>query len=382
MSKNPLRELPELGQSVWLDRIRRSHILSGALLKLIEEDELRGETSNPTIFEKAITGSDDYAADLAKPASQGKTALEVYERLATDDVRMAADVFRPVYEATDAVDGYISIEVSPKLAFDTQGTVDDARRLWGIVDRPNLMVKIPGTPAGVAAVEQCLYEGLNVNITLLFSLEAYEQVAWAYIKALERRTEAGRPLAGIASVASFFVSRIDVLADRLLEECAQGETDPERRAALIGLQGRLAIANAKLAYVRFREIFGSDRFRALAAKGARVQRPLWASTSTKNPRYRDVVYVEELIGPDTVNTMPQETLNAFHEHGQVANTLEANVDEAREAICQFESFGFSFGEVTRTVLEEGVAKFEQSFDNLLAKLALQLAIVDKATDRV
>ncbi len=368
MSTNPLVKVQELGQSIWLDSIRRSHVQSGGLLQLIQQDGIRGETSNPTIFEKAITGSDDYAGEIAQLAAQGKNVVEIYEQLATEDVRMAADVFRPLYDETQAADGYISIEVSPKLAFDTEGTIADARRLWGIVNRPNLMIKVPGTRPGVPAIEQLLYEGINVNVTLLFSVEAYAEVAWAYIRALERRASEGKSIDRIASVASFFVSRIDTLGDKMLEDGARVEPDPAKCQKMRALQGKLAIANAKVAYQKFMEIFGSDRFRALAAQGARVQRPLWASTSTKNPTYRDVIYVEELLGPDTVNTLPTETIEAFRDHGVVARTVDANLDAAYQVIRDFEALGFSVDTVTTTVLEEGVKKFEQSFDNLLANL--------------
>ncbi len=364
---NPLIALHELGQSIWLDNIRRGHIRSGALAALIEAG-VRGETSNPTIFEKAITGSDDYTADIKALAAQGCTAAEIYERLTTDDVRMAADVFLPLYEASGGADGFVSLEVSPRLAFDTAGTVAEARRLRALVDRPNVMIKIPATPQGLPAIEQCLYEGLNINVTLLFSVAAYREVAWAYVRALERRAQEGKPIDRIASVASFFVSRIDTLADSLLEARARQETDPRRAESLRALQGRLAIANAKIAYQAFNEIFRGERFVALAAQGARVQRPLWASTSTKNPRYRDVVYVEELIGPDTVNTVPLETIDALRDHGRIARTVDADVEAARATIAEFEARGFSLDRVTSQVLDEGVVKFQQSFDALLANL--------------
>ncbi|MGE5138917.1 MAG: transaldolase, partial [Rudaea sp.] len=350
MTTNPLVLLQEQGQSVWLDSIRRGHIRSGALQKLIDEDGIRGETSNPTIFEKAITGSRDYADDIAVLAAEGKNATEIYERLATDDVRMAADVFSPLYESTQAADGYISIEVSPHLAFDTAGTIAEARRLFKIVGRPNLMIKIPATPEGIPAIEQCLYEGMNVNVTLLFAVAAYEQVAWAFIRGVERRAAEGLPLGRIASVASFFVSRIDTLADQLLEEKAKAETDPARAARVLALRGELAIANARVAYAKFGEVFGSERFIRLAARGAHVQRPLWASTSTKNPHYRDVVYVEELIGPDTVNTLPADTVEAFRDHGCVARTVDADLSGAHRTIEEFESFGLTLDAVTSQVL--------------------------------
>lgn len=354
MSQNPLYQLVEQGQSVWLDSIQRRQIQSGELQTLIETMALRGETSNPSIFEKAIVGSSDYDAEIQALTAQGWDTAAIYEKLTTDDVRAACDVFRPVYDSVDGGDGFVSIEVSPRLAYDTLGTLQEARRLWETVDRPNLMVKIPGTNAGVPAIEQSIYNGLNINITLLFSVQAYEQVAWAYIRGLERRAAEGKPVDRIASVASFFVSRIDTLADKLLGD--------ENTA----LHGKLAIANAQIAYERFKSIFMSDRWYALQALGARVQRPLWASTSTKNPAYRDVLYVETLIGPHTINTMPLETIKAFADHGVVARTVDADISAARAAIAQVQSAGVSLAAVTDRVLEEGVVKFDQAFSQLLA----------------
>lgn len=365
-SHNPLYALLEQGQSVWLDSIQRKQIQSGELKNLIETMALRGETSNPSIFEKAIVGSSDYDEDIRALAAQGKDTLAIYEVLATDDVRAACDVFRPVYDETDGGDGFVSIEVSPRLAHDTEATILEAQRLWDTVNRPNLMVKIPGTPEGAPAIQESLYRGLNINITLLFSVHAYEQVIWAYISALERRAQEGKPIDRIASVASFFVSRIDTLADKWLGDASARELDPQRYEELEDLQGKLAIANAQIAYEHFNEIFSGERWLALQAKGARVQRPLWASTSTKNPSYRDVMYVETLIGPHTVNTLPLETIKAFADHGVVARTVDADYSAAHEIVNRFNAAGFSLDAVTDQVLKEGVVKFDEAFNQLLA----------------
>ncbi len=364
--KNPLYDLLAQGQSVWLDSIQRKQIQSGELKKLIETMALRGETSNPSIFEKAIVGSTDYDEDIRALAAQGKDTLAIYEALATDDVRAACDVFRPVYDESNGGDGFVSIEVSPRLAHDTQGTIEEVKRLWQTVNRPNLMVKIPGTPEGAPAIQESLYRGLNINITLLFSVHAYEQVIWAYISALERRAQEGKPIDRIASVASFFVSRIDTLADKWLGDASARELDPQRYEELEDLQGKLAIANAQIAYEHFNEIFSGERWLALQAKGARVQRPLWASTSTKNPSYRDVMYVETLIGPHTVNTLPLETIKAFADHGVVARTVDADYSAAHEIVNRFNAAGFSLDAVTDQVLKEGVVKFDEAFNQLLA----------------
>ncbi|TAH50973.1 MAG: transaldolase [Chloroflexota bacterium] len=375
---NPLFDLLKQGQSVWLDSIQRRQIQSGELKHLIETMALRGETSNPSIFEKAIVGSSDYDKEIQELAAQGRDTLAIYEKLTTDDVRSACDVFRPVYEESDGGDGFVSIEVSPRLAHDTQGTIEEAKRLWKTVDRPNLMVKIPGTKEGVPAIEQSLYDGLNINITLLFAVQAYQDVAWAYVRALERRAAEGKAVQRIASVASFFVSRIDTLADKLLSDAAQGEKNSQRFEELKDLQGKLAVANAQIAYEHFKQIFSGDRWLALQAKGARIQRPLWASTSTKNPLYRDVMYVETLIGPHTVNTMPMETINAFADHGVVARTVDANPEAAHEIVKRFEAAGFSLDAVTAQVLEEGVVKFDEAFNQLLAGIEKKKKEMQKA----
>jgi transaldolase/glucose-6-phosphate isomerase len=364
---NPLIELAQLGQSIWLDSIRRTHITSGGLQKLIDDDGMRGETSNPAIFEKAIAGSRDYDDDMRELIAAGKSALDIYETLAIKDVQMACDVFRATYDATRGADGFVSLEVSPKLAYDTRGTIIEAKRLFAAVNRPNVMIKIPGTDQGLPAIEECLYSGLNINVTLLFSVEAYDQVAWAYIRALERRAAEGKPIDRIASVASFFVSRIDTLADALLAQ--KGQT---------AWQGKAAIANAQMAYALFKTIFADSRFRALKAKGARVQRPLWASTSTKNPNYRDVLYVETLIGPDTINTLPLETIDAFRDHGIARATIEDDLAGARHALGAIENAGVSMYAVTHQVLEEGVIKFDQAFDQLLASIEAKITAATRA----
>jgi transaldolase len=367
MTNNPLLELKILGQSVWLDNIRRGHILSGELKKLIDENGISGETSNPAIFEKAIAGSAaDYASAMQNLMAAGKSAFEIYDALSIEDVRMACAAFRPVYDRTGGADGFVSIEVAPNLARKTAETIAEAKRLFDAVHCPNVMVKIPGTPEGIPAIEECLYSGVNINITLLFSIQAYEAVAWAYIRALERRAAEGKPIDRIASVASFFVSRIDTLADEMLAAKAQTETDPALKAKIESLSGKAAIANAKMAYQLFKKVFADARFLALKAKGARVQRPLWASTSTKNPSYPDTLYVDALIGPDTVNTLPPETIDAFRDHGQPRITIEDDLDGARRVLQGLENAGVSMKAVTQQVLEEGIVKFAKAFDQLLA----------------
>ena len=365
VAANPLLQLVEQGQSVWLDFIDREFLNSGKLQQLIDEDGLRGMTSNPTIFEKAIAGGDAYDDQLQELIGQGKDADAIFEALAVADIQQACDTFRPLYDATEGRDGFVSIEVSPALAHDTEATLVEARRLWQTVGRPNVMIKVPGTREGWPAVEQLLSEGLNVNITLLFSQEHHEQVMCNYIAGLERRAAAGQPIDRIASVASFFVSRVDTLVDKLLEEkIAQASgTEAER---LRGLLGKAAIANAKLAYANFQRIFADPRFKALEAQGARVQRPLWASTSTKNPAYRDVIYVEELIGPHTVNTLPLPTIEAFRDHGQVRRSLDEGVDEARATLEALREVGIDYEAVTKQLEREGVDSFAKSFDQLIA----------------
>jgi transaldolase len=370
----PLWQLTALGQSVWLDYIRRQILENGELERMIREYALRGVTSNPAIFEQAIAGSDDYDQALEELAAAGLDPLAAYERLAIADIQAAADLFRAVYEQTEGDDGYVSLEVSPELAHDIEGTLQEARRLWREVDRPNVMIKVPGTAEGVRAVEALLAEGININITLLFSIEGYERVMEAYLSALEDRVTRGESVDRVASVASFFVSRVDTLVDaRLGERLAAAGSDTERER-IQSLFGKAAVANAKLAYQRFVDVFGSDRFAALRRAGARGQRPLWASTSTKNPEYRDVVYVEELIGPQTVNTMPLATVEAFADHGEARRTVDQGVDEARAVIRSLGEVGIDFDEVTRELQVEAVDKFVEPFRKLLGRIEEKLEV--------
>jgi len=373
MSTNPLIELTKLGQSIWNDNIERKLITSGELKRLIDEDGLSGVTSNPAIFEKAIAGSDLYADQLRELATQGKSPMEIYEALAIRDIQMTADVLKEVYDRTGGADGFVSLECSPLLANDTAGTIEEARRLWGLLDRPNVMIKIPGTQAGMPAIEQCIYEGININITLLFSLQAYEQTMEAYIRGLERRADEGKPIANIASVASFFVSRIDTAADKELERRIEKATDEAEKAKLQSLLGRIAIANAKVAYQRYKKIFHGERFAALKQNGARVQRPLWASTSTKNPVYPDVYYVEALMGPETVDTLPPATIVAFRDHGRPRVTIEDNIDEERAVLARLEEVGISLDQVTAHVLADGVRLFVEPFEKLLKTIESRAA---------
>ncbi len=355
MSK--LHELAELGQAVWLDYIRRSFIVSGDL-QALADDGLCGVTSNPSIFEKAIAGSMDYDQHLQRLVEKGLSVEEIYETLTLDDIRQAADVLRPVYDATDRVDGYVSLEVSPTLAQDTGGTVAEAERLFKALDRPNVMIKVPATPEGIPAIERLIGEGINVNVTLIFSLAHYDAVAKAYLAGLEKFMMAGGDLSRVASVASFFVSRVDGAVDPQLEAAGNAE-----------LQGKIAVANTKLAYARFQETFSGKRWERLAAEGASVQRPLWASTSTKNPLYSDVLYVDSLIGPHTVNTMPPQTLNAFRDHGTVAVTVDKELDEARAQIDQLAELGIDLDAITENLQDDGVAAFVKSFEGLMASIA-------------
>jgi transaldolase len=364
----PLRALTALGQSIWLDFIKRDLIESGELARLVAAGELTGMTSNPSIFEKAIAGSRDYDRLLAEAARDRADTKTVYERLAVRDIRDAADALRPVYDATHARDGYVSLEVSPHLAHDTAGTIDEARRLWRAVDRPNLMIKVPGTPAGVPAFADLIADGINVNVTLLFSRDAYRRVAETYVAAVDERAARGGDVGRIASVASFFVSRIDTAVDKLLGARIGAAPDDDARARLNGLLGKAAIANAKLAYRSYHEVFGAPRWQSLAAKGAQTQRVLWASTSTKNPDYRDVVYVEELIGPDTVNTVPPATLDAFRDHGRARASLMEDVPGAQAAMDGLAAAGISMERVTDELLADGVKLFADAFDQLLGAI--------------
>ncbi|HLW54453.1 MAG TPA: bifunctional transaldolase/phosoglucose isomerase [Candidatus Angelobacter sp.] len=363
---NPLvMLLQKFGQSFWLDYIRRNLITSGELQRLIDEDGLRGMTSNPSIFEKAITGSTDYADFLDQLRAQNLSAAEIFERIAVRDIQDAADHLRPVYDASKRRDGYVSLEVSPTLARDTKGSIEEARRLWKAVNRENLMIKIPGTPEGVPAIRQLISEGLNINVTLLFSQDAYLSVAEAFIQGLEARAAAGQDVSRIASVASFFVSRIDSLVDSIITTRLK-TANPQETELLRGLTGKVAIANAKQAYRKYEEMIGGPRWKALAAKGAQTQRLLWASTSTKNPSYPDTMYIDNLIGADTVNTIPPATVDAFRDHGRPTRTVDQDVDVANKIMADLERAGISMGEITDKLLDEGIVLFADAFKKLLA----------------
>ena len=371
---NRLQRLHAAGQSIWLDYIDRAMLHDGELVRRIGEDALTGMTSNPTIFEKAIAQGHLYDTDLqGMPADA--TASEAFELLATTDVRAACDLFREIYDRTHGTDGFVSIEVSPGVANDSGATVAEARRLWATVDRPNVMIKVPGTGEGAEAVRQLIADGINVNITLLFSLDAYARIIEAYLAGLEKRVAAGGAVDRIASVASFFVSRVDSEIDKRLDAMVKaGGPNAERAAAL---RGKAAIANAKRAYRLFQQSFAGPRWEALRAHGAQLQRPLWASTSTKNPAYRDVIYVEELIGPDTVNTMPPATVDAFRDHGETRRTVDTGLDEADRVIEELEQLGISMDEVTGKLLDEGLASFQKSFDTLIGGLEAKSASVGR-----
>jgi len=357
---NRLKALHDAGVSVWLDFIERPMLRNGDLERRIRDDALTGMTSNPTIFEKALAEGSAYDEQL-RGAPRDLAPLDLFELVETTDVRDACDLFRGVYEQSKGVDGYVSIEVSPGAAHDTKATIDEARRLWRTVDRPNVMIKVPGTSNGAEAVKRLIADGINVNITLLFAIEAHDRVINAYMTGLEQRVSEGKPVSGIASVASFFVSRVD--------------SEIDKRLADDSLKGKAAIANAKLAYKLFAERFGSPRWKALEAKGARVQRPLWASTSTKNPAYRDVMYVEQLIGPRSVNTLPPATLDAFRDHGETRRTVDQGLDEAQRTIERLEAAGISMQDVTDKLLTEGLASFQKSFDSLIAGIAKKREMV-------
>ncbi len=363
--ENPLRGLLAYGQSPWLDFIRRNILLNGDLKKMIANDGLRGMTSNPAIFEKAITAGDDYNDIIHAQDAKSSSAMALYEKIAIRDVQDAADIFRAVNTETKGRDGYVSLEVSPNLAFDTQATIEEARRLWKTVSRPNVMIKIPATPQGLPAIRQALEEGININITLLFAQSAYEQVAEAFLAALEARLAKGQDISQIASVASFFVSRIDSLVDSKIDATLKTETDAKKKGLLESLQGKVAIANARRTYQKYQELFGGSRWKALAAKGAQTQRLLWASTSTKNPKYRDVLYVEELIGADTVDTIPPATFDAFRDHGKLRPSLTENVAGANKTMADLEAAGISMKEVTDKLLTDAVKLFQDPFKQLL-----------------
>lgn len=366
MSTNPLLGIHQMGQSVWLDYLRRGMLVSGELSRYIDEDGLRGMTSNPTIFEKAIDGSEDYSSAIRALAQEGKSSRDMYDILTIDDVRQAADIFRPTYEQTEGGDGYVSLEVSPHLARDTKKTIEEARRLWEAVDRPNVMIKVPGTPAGLPAIQELTSEGVNVNVTLLFGLDRYRAVAESYLAGLEARADAHKPIGRVASVASFFLSRIDVMVDPMLEKIMKkGGKD----AVTAGeVRGQVAIASARIAYKIYREVFEGQRFARLAEIGAKPQRVLWASTSTKNPEYSDIKYVEPLIGPNTINTMPTETMNAYRNHGAPENRIELHQDKALKALEQLSLVGIDLNIVTQKLEDEGIEKFVKPYDRLLESL--------------
>lgn len=366
MKENPLLKLERLGQSIWMDFIRRGMISSGELKQLIEEDGLRGVTSNPSIFEKAITGSRDYDDTIRALALGGKSVDQIYAALTVEDIQQVADLFRPVYDRLDGADGLVSLEVSPRLAHDTAGTVADARRLWVAVARPNVMIKVPGTIEGLPAIQQLIGEGINVNITLLFGLPRYRQVAEAYIAGLETLAAQGKPLKSVASVASFFLSRIDTLLDSTLEKIMVAD---KSKADFVEIfRGQVAIFSAKAAYQIYKEIFDSERFSKLKDQGARTQRVLWASTSTKNPAYNDLKYVEALIGPETIDTIPLETLAAYRDHGKPASRLNKDGVKAAGMLRRLSEAGIDLDRVTQQLEDEGVEKFVKAFDALMNTL--------------
>ena len=359
----------QYGQSIWMDNLSRDLIQSGELKQSISDQGIRGITSNPSIFEKAIAGNKIYDEAIEAGIKADKSVQEIYEDLIFSDIRNACDIFMPVYEETDGLDGYVSIEVPPNLAKDTESTIKEARRYYQTIDRPNLMIKIPGTPEGLPAVEQAISEGMSINVTLLFSVQSYIDTAWAYIKGLEKRAEAGEDISRVASVASFFLSRIDVMIDDRIDsklESAEGEA----KAKLEAIKGKVAIANAKIAYQKYKEIFGSDRWKALAEKGAKVQRLLWASTSTKNPEYSDTMYVDELVGTDTVNTLPPDTIDACIDHCDPGDRIETNLDAAHKVIdgLNDEAVNIDLDEVMDELLEEGIDKFIKPFESLMSSL--------------
>jgi transaldolase len=366
MNTNPLLRLESLGQSIWMDFISRGTISSGQLQKWIEEDGISGVTSNPSIFQKAITESEDYDESIRDLILQGMTGEEIFRSLAVEDIQRVADLLRPTYDRTDERDGFVSLEVSPTLAHDTTGTIAEARELWALVNRPNAMIKVPATSEGIPAIRELTGEGINVNITLLFGLPRYREVVDAYISGLEMRAAKGKALKGAASVASFFLSRIDTLIDPILDE--KIKSDSPRAAIAARLRGEIAIASAKVAYEIYKEFFSRERFIRLANKGARTQKLLWASTSTKNPAYEDTKYVETLIGPDTINTVPIETLNAYRDHGHPEQSLDHEVHRAYHLLNKLTLVGIDLDGVTQQLEDEGVAKFITAYDQLMRSL--------------
>jgi transaldolase len=366
MKDNPLKKLESLGQSIWLDYIRRDLFSSGKLRRLIDDDGLRGMTSNPSIFEKAIAESNIYDQDIHDIAVKNKNVQALYETLSQHDVQSAADEFRPVYEKTDGKDGYVSLEVNPHLAHDTKGTIEEAHRLWTALNRPNVLIKVPATYDGLHAIQQLISEGISVNVTLLFGLPRYRQVAEAFIAGLEMRVSQGKPVKHVTSVASFFLSRIDSLVDPMIEKFIK--PDGKKPEIAKKVHGQIAITSAKIAYQIYKDIFGSDRFKKLADKGARVQRLLWASTSTKNPDYSDIKYIDSLIGPDTINTVPPETIDAYRDHGDPKLRLDQDVEEANWIMERLPELGISIDKVTQQLEDEGVRKFNEPFDKLMEAL--------------
>ena len=361
---NPLLQLKTLGQSVWYDTVDRAQLDNGLFKRMLDEDGVAGVTSNPTIFQKSISHGDAYDEQITQLVREKKNTNEIYEALVIRDIRTVADMLLPIYEKANRQDGFVSLEVSPDLAHDSEATLEEARRFWKLVDRPNLMIKIPATPEGIPIVRQTLAEGMNINITLIFSIEDYRKVADAYISALEERNAEGKDISHIASVASFFVSRVDTLVDQLLENKIKASNDSTEQQKLKSLEGKAAIANARLVYQDFKNIFHSPRFETLKHSGAHVQRPLWASTSTKNPAYRDVLYAEELVGPDTVDTMPLETIENFRDHGKVRLSVEDDIQQARDEFAELEKVGIHYDQVTQQLQDEGVQKFADSFHEL------------------
>lgn len=369
---SPLNQLISFGQSFWLDNIRRGLTRSGELARLIEVDGLRGETSNPTIFEKAVAESEDYDEAIKDLVAAKKSPAQVYDVLTTDDVREACDAFRAVYNSTQGSDGYVSIELPPKFSKDTEASIAEALRLWALIDRPNVMIKVPATDEGIPVIHRLIADGLNVNITLMFGEGYYEKVIDAYLSGLEDRFNKGLPLQQVASVASCFVSRVDTEADKRITAAIEG-ADPTRKAQLEALLGKAAIANSKRLYRLYRQSIAGDRFAALEAAGARRQRPLWASTSTKNPKYPDTYYVEALIGPDTIDTMPPATIDAFRDHGKVAATLELGMDEADATLARLEAAGISLKDITDKLLADGLVSFEDSYNKLFDVIGKKVA---------
>jgi len=373
-TKNPLKALADFGQSVWFDYIRRDLISTGELARLVKDDGLRGMTSNPAIFEKAIATSQDYTQDLQALAKRKDLdATGIYEHLAIEDIQDALAVMRSVYDESKRRDGYVSLEVSPYLAHKTQETIEEARRLWKAVGRENVMIKVPGTPEGIPAIRQLISEGININVTLLFAQDVYERVAEAFIAGLEDMAKRGGDVSRVASVASFFISRIDTLIDGKIDEKLKSASAPADQAALKALHGKVAIANGKLTYQSYKNIFSGPRWQALAARGAQTQRVLWASTGTKNPAYSDIYYVEELIGPDTVDTIPPATYDAFRDHGKPRASLEEAVDAARATMASLASVGISMKAATDQLTEDGVKLFADAFDKLLAAVKASAA---------